>query len=68
MGYHELDTTNGLSPLQFQAITLPMLFNLNDISIQIYRKISNIRRTKSQSFTVSRFDIFKPSVKWRMKM
>ena len=40
-----------------------------------YREISNIRRTKSQSFTVSRFglqlslrNIFKPSVKWRMKM
>ena len=40
-----------------------------------YRKISNIRRTKSQSFNVFRLglqlslrSIFKPSVKWRMKM
>ena len=42
---------------------------------ETYHKISNIRRTKSQNFTVSRFglqlslrNIFKPSVKCRMKM
>ena len=41
----------------------------------IYRKISNIRRTKSQNLNVSRLglqlslcNILKPSVKWRMKM
>ena len=40
-----------------------------------YRKISNIRNTKSQNFNVSRLslqlslhNILKPSVKWRMKM
>ena len=40
-----------------------------------YRKISNIRRTKSQNLNVSRLglhlslcNIFKPRIKWRMKM
>ena len=41
----------------------------------MYRKISNISRTKSQNLNVSRLGlqvsscyILKPSVKWRMKM
>ena len=40
-----------------------------------YRKLSNIRRSKSQNLNVSRLglqlslrNILKPNVKWRMKM
>ena len=40
-----------------------------------YRKVSNIRRTKSQNLNISRLglqlslrNILKPGVKWRMKM
>ena len=42
---------------------------------QVYRKISNIKRTKSQNLSVSRLglqlsshNILKPRVQWRMKM
>ena len=43
--------------------------------VDYYRNISNIRGTKSQNLNVSRLglqlflcNIFKPKVKWRMKM
>ena len=56
--------------------TLQTFNSLDDMSWQaVYRKVSNIRRTKYQNSNVSRLglqlslrNILKPSVKWRMKM
>ena len=80
-------TVMTMFPLEFQAqleVTKEVRFlsyfqHHEEIPVIIgpheYRKISNIRRTKSQSLNISHLglqsslrNIFEPSVKWRMKM